>query len=71
MVSFSFYLLSRLMGVFVLAINLPESIAQAKSAIMGSALKILSAIFPRLDLFTQSSWLNYEITDFSIIKMID
>ena len=70
MASFAFYLISRLMGMFVLAINLPQDIAAAKSHFLASALKFLSAIFPRLDLFSQSSWLNYEITDFSNLKII-
>ena len=70
MASFSFYLISRLMGMFVLAINLPETVDQAKNNFLDLALKILSALFPRLDLFTQSSWLNYEITDFDNIKII-
>ena len=70
MASFAFYVISRLMGMFVLAINLPQNIAEAESHFLASTLKILSAIFPRLDLFSQSSWLNYEITDFSSLKII-
>lgn len=70
MASFSFYLISRLMGMFVLAINLPENIAQAKNNILEFALKILSVAFPRLDLFTKSAWLNYEISDMSDMGII-
>jgi len=68
--SFAFYIISRLMGMFVLAINLPQDIAAAKSNFLATSLKFLSAIFPRLDLFGQSSWLAYGITDFSNLKII-
>lgn len=70
MASFGFYIISRLMGVFVLAINLPQDIAQAKSQALGVSLKFLSALFPRLDLFTQSSWLAYGVESFYSIKII-
>ncbi len=68
--SFAFYIISRLMGVFVLAINLPQDFAQTKNHLLATSLKILSAIFPRLDLFTQSSWLNYGIDNFGNLKII-
>lgn len=70
MASFGFYIISRLMGVFVLAINLPQDIAQAKNQALGVSLKFLSALFPRLDLFTQSDWLSYGISDSSNLKII-
>lgn len=70
MASFGFYIISRLMGVFVLAINLPQDLAQAKSYILATSLKFLSVFFPRLDLFSQSSWLNYGISDFSNLRII-
>jgi hypothetical protein len=70
MASFAFYLISRLMGIFVIALNIPDSISQAKNNLLAVILKILSATFPRLDLFTQSSWLNYGISDFSNFKII-
>ncbi len=70
MSSFGFYIISRLMGVFVMAINLPENIAEAKSNIFASGLKILSSLFPRLDFFAQSSWLSYGISDFTNFKII-
>ncbi len=70
MASFGFYAISRLMGIFVMAINLPEDINAAKNHILAVILKILSAVFPRLDLFAQSSWLNYGINDFSSLKII-
>ena len=70
MSSFAFYIISRLMGMFVMAINLPQDFSQAKSHILGSALKFLSAIFPRLDLFGQSEWLSYGVTNFENLKLI-
>lgn len=68
--SFAFYIISRLMGMFVLAIKLPQNIEQAKYDFIGFSLKILSAIFPRLDLFAQSKWINYGISDFGNLKLI-
>jgi ABC-type transport system involved in multi-copper enzyme maturation permease subunit len=68
--SFAFYIISRLMGMFVMAIQLPEDFAAAKNHLLTFILKILSAIFPRLDLFSQSSWLSYGIKDFAMIKII-
>jgi hypothetical protein len=70
MASFGFYMISRLMGVFVLAINLPQDIAQAKTQSLGFGLKLLSALFPRLDLFTQSDWLSYGVSGGSNLKII-
>ncbi len=66
----AFYLISRLMGIFVLAINLPQDFAQAKNHLLPSILKMISLFFPRLDLFTQSEWLAYGVTDFSRAKII-
>ena len=68
--SFAFYIICRLMGVFVLAINLPQNINDIQNNFFASSLKILSAIFPRLDLFSQSSWLSYGVSDFSNLKII-
>ncbi len=70
MASFGFYIISRLMGVFVMAIELPQDFAAAKNHVMATTLKFLSVLFPRLDLFAQSSWLNYEINDFSNLKIV-
>ncbi len=66
----AFYLISRLMGIFVLAINLPQDFVQIKNNILPSILKIISLFFPRLDLFAQSQWMVYGISDFSQIKII-
>ncbi len=74
MASLGFYIISRLMGMFVMAINLPSNLAsqglELSTKSFGFALKILSVVFPRLDLFGQSSWLNYGITDFTSLKVI-
>ena len=66
----AFYLISRLMGIFVLAINLPQDFVQVKNHLLPSVLKILSLVFPRLDLFTQSEWLSYGVADFAMVKVI-
>lgn len=70
LISFGFYIISRLMGVFVLAIKIPESIAQAKNQFLEVSLKLLSAVFPRLDLFGQSDWLIYGLSSFGNFKII-
>ncbi|MDX2082474.1 MAG: hypothetical protein SFV53_00585 [Rickettsiales bacterium] len=74
MASLGFYIISRLMGMFVMAINLPAKITNVSFDFSAHSfalvLKILSAIFPRLDLFGQSSWLNYGVEDFSNLKII-
>lgn len=70
MSSFAFYIISRLMGIFVLSINLPQDLSQIKGQFFSSFLKILSAVFPRLDLFGQSEWLSYGISNFSNLKVI-
>lgn len=70
MASFGFYIISRLMGMFVMAIELPQDFSQSKNHFLAITLKFLSAVFPRLDLFTQSSWLAYGIKDYSNLKLI-
>lgn len=68
--SFAFYLISRLMGVFVMAIELPQEFAMVKVNIFGSILKLFSVFFPRLDLFGQSNWLIYGVNNFDNVKII-
>jgi len=74
MASLGFYIISRLMGMFVMAINLPSKISQTEisfsSHTFSIILKILSAIFPRLDLFGQSEWLNYGVHDYDNLLII-
>ncbi len=67
---FAFYIISRLMGMFVMAIELPQNLLEAKNHFLATGLKILSALFPRLDLFGQSEWLTYGVTDFTNLKII-
>jgi len=70
--SLGFYMISRMMGFFVLTIKLPESFRDLSTSdgVMKSLLKVLSVVFPRLDLFANSEWLVYGIVDFSNIKLI-
>jgi ABC-type transport system involved in multi-copper enzyme maturation permease subunit len=70
MASFAFYVISRLMGIFALAIKLPDNFTLSGNKILTTILEVVSAIFPRLDLFSQSSWLYYGISDFSNLKII-
>lgn len=70
MASFGFYIISRLMGVFVIAINLPQDLTQVKNSTLDSILKVLSVFFPRLDLFSQSSWLSYGVLENANLKII-
>lgn len=70
MASLGFYTISRLMGIFVMAIELPSNFVLNKNQILATVLKIFSAIFPRLDLFSQSSWLNYGVSDFTTLNII-
>lgn len=68
--SFGFYAISRLMGMFVMTIDFADDIAMAKHGNLGLALKILSIIFPRLDLFSQSSWVIYGDWNITILTII-
>ncbi len=74
MASVGFYIISRLMGMFVIAIKLPEKLSAQDFSLSGHsfglALKFMSIIFPRLDLFGQSDWLNYGIKDYTNLKVI-
>jgi ABC-type transport system involved in multi-copper enzyme maturation permease subunit len=60
LISISFYFLSRTMGFF--ASNRTDSISDFSFAslegIGAFLMKIISTLFPRIDLFTQSSWLT-------------
>jgi len=68
--SFGFYAISRLMGMFVMAIDIPEDYSSIKQGGLASVLKILSVLFPRLDLFSQSSWAIYGIKDNVVLLII-
>ncbi len=67
---FAFYLISRLMGMFVMAIDLPRDLSSANNHWLAMILKLFSVLFPRLDLFAQSSWLVYGIKDYSQLSII-
>ncbi len=68
--SFGFYSISRLMGMFVMAIDVPEDYSSISQGGLASALKILSVLFPRLDLFSQSSWAIYGVKDNVVLQII-
>lgn len=61
----SFYLISRLMGFFIAAINNPASLMGNgfSGKLMEGTLQGISVIIPRLDQYAQSKWLIYGIAD--------
>ena len=59
---FIMYLLCRIIGNFVAYLNLAKSLEF--NAILGSLLKILSILIPRLDIYGKTSWLIY--SDFTL-----
>lgn len=61
MASFGFYFISRMMGFFVITVSMPSSLKEVNSwdNAVNFTLKILSTVFPRLDLFAQTEWLIY------------
>ena len=61
--SFSFYLISRLMGFFILAMDNPTSLMRDGkfSFIWEGILKLVSTVVPRFDLFAKSEWLIYGV----------
>jgi len=68
--SLGFYAISRLMGMFVMTIDFTDEVSKANHGDLGMALKILSIIFPRLDLYSQSSWPVYGDWNDSILLII-
>ncbi|MCE3233715.1 MAG: hypothetical protein K0R98_1972 [Rickettsiaceae bacterium] len=64
MASFAFYLVSRLMGFFVAAMDSPTSLMGNGliNKILQFILEIISTVIPRLDLFAKSEWLIYGVT---------
>lgn len=66
----AFYILSRMMGFFVMSINAPWEESVRSPTIYEYVLKMLSVAFPRLDLFTQSKWLIYGVTDIVAVKIV-
>lgn len=68
--SFGFYMISRLMGMFVMTLNMPKNLDDAKFHPLATTLKLISVAFPRLDLYAQTSWLIFKIEDFSSFKIV-
>jgi ABC-type transport system involved in multi-copper enzyme maturation permease subunit len=70
--SLGFYILSRMMGFFVLSVKIPESTADFASTdrILHVVLKAISVVFPRLDLYSKSDWLIYGVSHFSDFYII-
>jgi hypothetical protein len=56
--------------MFVMAIDMPEDYSSISQGGLASALKILSVLFPRLDLFAQSSWAIYGIKENVVLLII-
>lgn len=59
--TFAFYLISRLMGFFIAAMDQPTSLMGGGKFgfLMEGLLKIISVVIPRLDLYAKSDWLIY------------
>jgi hypothetical protein len=70
--SLGFYIISRMMGFFVLTVKIPNSISDVSTInlFLESTLKIISIAFPRLDLFAKSDWLIYGAANISDIYLI-
>ena len=63
--STGFYIIARLMGFFMIAINSPTSMMGEEKwghALL-FALKMLSTVIPRLDMFAKSEWLLYGVVN--------
>ena len=68
---FGFYILSRIMGYAVSSIIIPAKLNNLDvNIIIESLLKILSSLFPRLDLFGQGNWLIYSHVKSETITLI-
>lgn len=67
-----FYIISRMMGFFVLTVKIPEAVSDVASTdrFLKAVLKIISVAFPRLDLFAKSDWLIYGISSIGDIYII-
>ena len=68
---FSFYIISRIMGYAVSTIIIPAKLNNINMNIaLETFLKLLSSLFPRLDLFGQSKWLIYSDVQIETISFI-
>lgn len=72
MASLGFYVISRMMGFFVLTIKIPEQISDVATydRFLKAVLKVISIVFPRLDLYGKSEWLIYGVINYSDIFII-
>ena len=70
--SLGFYILSRMMGFFVLTIKIPTEASDIATLdrFLRAILKVISIVFPRLDLYGKSEWLIYGVTNFTDIYII-
>jgi ABC-type transport system involved in multi-copper enzyme maturation permease subunit len=70
--SLGFYIISRLMGFFVLTIKIPKELIDISSSdrLLKAILKIVSMAFPRLDLYGKSDWLIYGMINFSDVWIV-
>lgn len=70
--SLGFYVISRMMGFFVLTIKIPEQISDVATydRFLKAVLKVISIVFPRLDLYGKSEWLIYGISNYSDIFIL-
>jgi ABC-type transport system involved in multi-copper enzyme maturation permease subunit len=69
--SFGFYVISRMMGFFVMTISISDKIVDLES--FGKFItKLISIVIPRLDLFAKSEWLIYgaNISNSDILTII-
>ncbi len=64
-----FYILSRMMAFFVLTIKIPDASLDFSNwqTFLNAVLKLMSFIFPRLDLFAKSDLLIYGVMDYQYI----
>ncbi len=72
MASLGFYIISRMMGFFVLTIQIPKNIYDFNTMdrFLKVTLKAISIVFPRLDLYGKSEWLIYGIVNSSDLYII-
>lgn len=69
--SFGFYVLARMMGFFVVNMAFSDNMYNIES-LSQLATKVISVIFPRLDLFAKSQWLIYgaNISNFDLLVIL-
>ncbi|MES2677817.1 MAG: hypothetical protein V4612_05855 [Pseudomonadota bacterium] len=72
MASLGFYIISRMMGFFVLTIQIPRNPSDFATLdrFLKAILKIISIVFPRLDLYGKSEWLIYGVVNSADLYII-